>query len=208
MSSAAKQLQARGGVGGGELGAAMASSSQHATTATQQEEPPLGASGGKETETRPASFSAAVDRTNGGQIFALRGAPAGGNLDLGQGVRVIATGPKQQAAAPQVAHTLWLKGYDAALEGASSSLSCHLFLLCDHERFQPCQPRYEVGLKQLTRLVGYKNAHSMVKTDLRLAQDWQSAPGGPVHAQGMRLHKVGGAHPTEPAELTRCMACD
>jgi hypothetical protein len=80
--------------------------------------------------------------------------------------------------------------YDAVLVGELASLSRYRFLLCD-ERFQPHQPRQELSLIRLIERSGCKSKQDSQTADVRLAQDWQSAPGGPVHAQGTRLGEVG-----------------
>jgi hypothetical protein len=136
--------------------------------------------------------SAAAAGSIGGQIVTLCTAPAGskiGNIDMtGQGVRVTATGPA--AWPPRIAHVLWVEGYDAALEATNPRRSGHVFLLCDDERFQPRQPHHALSLCQLCDLVGYSGKHSICTRDLRLAQSWQSAPGGPMHAAGMPMRDV------------------
>jgi hypothetical protein len=117
--------------------------------------------------------------------------PEGGNIDLGEGVRVTMCGPKQHTQ-PQVAHALWVKCYDAALEGENPKQSRHAFLLCEDEHFQPRQPRQELSFKQLFGVMGYTSRPKSIITYLRLAQDWQSAPRGPVHANGTRWSEVCG----------------
>ncbi len=183
---AAKQLQARSDSDGAE-----ASSSPPSSAPTHRQETTSCVSSGLETGKQPAttpSAAAAVGST-GGHVYVVRGATVVSNIDLGEGVRVIATGPKLYGK-PQVAHVLWVVCYDATLEGEKPIKSRHAFLLCEDERFQPRQPRQELSITRLGELVGYTSRPNFASIDLRLAQDWQSAPGGPVHAQGTRLGEV------------------
>jgi hypothetical protein len=187
---ARKQLQARNG--GGEAAVASSGHLEQPGGTTKQEETRSVANSGQETDNTHATdaAAAAAGSNDGPSSAAVCGARACGNMDLGDGVRVTATGPKNRDK-PQVVNVLWVLSHDALLEGQPVSKSRYVFLLCDDERFQPCQPRQEVGVNQLCRLVGYLGGYSIASADLRLAQTWQSAPGGPVHAQGTRLHKVG-----------------
>ncbi len=123
----------------------------------------------------------------GVQPAALSGAakPVRGNIDMGEGVRVIVAPPRK--ANVKTIHALWVFCYDAPLEGMNACRSRHKFVLCDDASFQPRQPREVIGCKKLCMAAGL--LHSQISS-VRLAQAWTSAPGGPTHAVGTKVFNV------------------